>query len=152
MHMKRTLTSLGMLLVTLCSYLLTFLGSQWLLYAPPCLKFGSIYFCPQSASVCLTWNAESIYVAPDSQSKLSLRSLLFCFVTLRVSVEVHWRFGTTCPPRIQEPKGSRKNRGFSVYFGFPMPPMLHSHLHLYISLTRRIKGRILGTFLKAMFF
>lgn len=47
---------------------LTFLGTQWLLYAPPYLKFGSSYFCPQSALVCFTWNTECIYISRDSQS------------------------------------------------------------------------------------
>ena len=33
-----------------------------------------------------------------------------------------------------------------------IPPMLHTHLHLHAALTRRTKGRSLGTFQKAMLF
>ena len=38
---------------------------------------------------------------------------------------------------------------FPVYI---IPPMLHTHLHLYVALTRRTNGRSLGTFQIAVLF
>jgi len=55
------------------------------------------------------------------------------------------------PSHTQEPNGARRNKGFLRGLCFShvhvRPPMLHSLLHLYISLIRKTNGRILGTFL-----
>jgi hypothetical protein len=115
---KSTLSSLGLLLGTSCSYLFNLFRSPVITFAPPCLKFGSSYFCPHSALVCFTWE-HRVYLYFAWFSEKSLRSSRYSVVTLRVLVVVHRLFGTSILPIHKNQTVQEGIRGFSEDFAFP---------------------------------
>jgi hypothetical protein len=155
MQNKSTLSSLGLLLGTPCSYLFNLFRRPVINLCTSMFKIRKFLFLSKEHT-CVFYVEHRVYLYFEWFSEQSLRSSLFWVVTLRVLVVVHRSFGTAYPSHTKEPKVTRKNNGFLrvhwLSHVYVMPPMLHSHLHLYISLIRRTNGRILGTFLKATFF
>jgi hypothetical protein len=154
MQKKSVLSSLGLLLGTPCSYLFNLFRIPVITLCTTMFKFRKFLFL-QTERTCV------FYVGTHSVFKLrvilreviEVFALLCCYAAYVGSRSPTFR--DKYPSHTQEPKGSRRNKEFLRVLWFShvhvMPPMLHCHLHLYISLTRRTNGRILGILLKSVF-
>jgi len=154
MQKKSTLSSLGLLLWTPCSCLFNLLRSPLITLCTTMFKIRKFLFLLTQRTCVFYVGTHNVFIfRVILRDVIEIFALLCCYAACVGSRSPTFR--DKYPSHTQEPKGARRNKGFLRVLWFShvhvMPPILHSHLHLYISLIRRTNGRILGTFLKAMF-
>lgn len=148
---ENTLTSLGFLLIPVCSYLFnTFSNPMFTLYATM-LKIQKILSLPDRAYLLVLRGPQKVFtfwmvLRTDSGWGL-FPGFLFCVCySLFIGVSAPYSRIKRC----------KKGRVFLRVLLFShaciIAPMLHTQRHLHFSVTRRTNARTVGIFQKAMLF